>query len=33
MQKEALLPTPLENLVNPKKASEMSPIKDEFLPS
>ena len=37
MQKEVLLPTPLtmatRNLVNLRKTSEMSPIKDEFLPS
>ena len=35
MQKEALFPTPLTsatgNLVDLKKISEMSPIKDEFL--
>ena len=37
MQKEALLPTPLTraagNLGDLKKISEMSPVKDEFLPS
>ena len=37
MQKEVLLPTPLTmatgHLVNLKKTSEMSPIKEEFLPS